>query len=59
MSSVKIKMEERYCIVSSYSEDIQTFVFKVNQLLKEGWILSGGLSSSSSKIFQAMEKKSK
>ncbi|MBA64180.1 MAG: hypothetical protein CMG55_00105 [Candidatus Marinimicrobia bacterium] len=57
MSGVKIKMEERYCIVSSYSEDIQTFVFKVNQLLKEGWTLSGGLSSSSSKIFQAMEKK--
>ena len=57
MSGVKIKMEEKYCIVSSYSEDIQTFVFKVNQLLKEGWTLSGGLSSSSSKIFQAMEKK--
>ena len=59
MSSVNVFMEKSYRIISSFEEDSSDFVAKVNELLQEGWILSGGLSSSNSKIFQALIKMSK
>ena len=59
MSSVNVFIKERYCIISSFEEDANDFIVKVNELLQEGWNLCGGLSSSNSKIFQAMEKKLK
>ena len=59
MSSVKIFTEDRYCIISSFEEDANEFVKKVSEQLKEGWVLHGGLSSSNSKIFQALIKEIK
>ena len=59
MSSVKIFIEGRYCIISSFEEDTNEFVKKVSEQLREGWVLHGGLSSSNSKIFQAMIKEIK
>ena len=59
MSSVNVFLEKSYAIISSFEEDSSDFVAKVNELLEEGWTLSGGLSSSNSKIFQALVKVSK
>ena len=56
MSSVNVIINNNYCIISSFEEDADDFVVKVNELLQEGWELNGGLSSSSSKIFQALKK---
>tara|TARA_X000000368_G_C22822930_1_gene619833 strand:+ start:377 stop:553 length:177 start_codon:yes stop_codon:yes gene_type:complete len=56
MSSVNVIINNNYCIISSFEEDADDFVVKVNELLQEGWELNGGLSSSSSKIFQALMK---
>ena len=59
MSSVKVLIEDNYSIISSFEEDADEFVKKVSEQLKKGWILNGGLSSSNSKIFQAMIKEIK
>ena len=59
MSSVKVFIEDSYLIISSFEEDADDFVKKVSEQLKEGWVLHGGLSSSNSKIFQAMIKEIK
>ena len=56
MSSVNVIIDSHYCIISSFEEDASDFVVKVNELLQEGWKLNGGLSSSNSKIFQALTK---
>jgi|TARA_B110000438_G_C15515388_1_gene521764 hypothetical protein len=56
MRSVTIYKEENYCIVSSYTEDAKDLAGKVEGLLNEGWILSGGLTASSSMLFQALTK---
>ena len=36
MSSVKIFIEDRYCIISSFEEDANEFVKKVSEQLNEG-----------------------
>mgnify|MGYP001227542381 CR=1 FL=1 len=59
MSSVNVFIEKNYAIISSFEEDSGDFVIKVNELLHDGWIVSGGVSSSNSKIFQALIKISK
>ena len=59
MSSVSVIIDSHYCIISSFEEDTSDFVTKVNELLQEGWELNGGLSSSNSKIFQALTRLSK
>ena len=59
MSSVDIFMEKNYAVVSSFEEDSGEFVQKVNELIQQGWIISGGVSSSNNKIFQALVKASK
>ena len=56
MSSVKVLIEGSYCIISSFEEDANEFVKKVSEQLNKGWMLHGGLSSSNSKIFQALIK---
>tara|TARA_S200000501_G_C20311404_1_gene520347 strand:+ start:338 stop:514 length:177 start_codon:yes stop_codon:yes gene_type:complete len=56
LSSVSVFIEQNYCIISAFEEDSGDFVTKVNELIKEGWSLNGGLSSSNSKIFQALYK---
>ena len=59
MSSVDIFIEEDYAVISSFEEDASDFVLKVNELMKQGWLISGGISSSNNKIFQALVKVSK
>ena len=56
MPSVTIYQEENYCIVSSYTEDAKDLASKVQELLNKGWNLSGGLTASSSMLFQALTK---
>lgn len=56
MSSVKIIVKTNYCIISSFVEDASELAEKVDELLKDGWVLSGGIASSNSKIFQALAK---
>tara|TARA_B100001250_G_scaffold406325_2_gene425163 strand:- start:560 stop:733 length:174 start_codon:yes stop_codon:yes gene_type:complete len=56
MPSVTIYQEENYCIVSSYTEDAKDLAGKVQELLNKGWHLSGGLTVSSSMLFQALTK---
>ena len=59
MSSVDIFIEKDYAVISSFEEDASDFVLKVNELMQQGWIISGGISSSNNKIFQALVKDSK
>ncbi len=56
MSSVTIYQEKNYCIVSSYTEDAKDLANIVQDLLNKGWSLSGGLTASSSMLFQAFTK---
>ena len=56
MKSVSVFIKQNYCVISAFEEDSNDFVNKVNELLQEGWILSGGISSSNSKVFQALNK---
>ena len=57
MANVEVILEENFCVVSSYDEDIHHFTKKVQELIKSGWKVNGGISSSNSKIFQALIKK--
>ena len=59
MSSVDIFIKEDYAVISSFEEDASDFVLKVNELMQQGWLISGGISSSNNKIFQALIKVSK
>ena len=59
MSSVDIFIEKEYAVISSFEEDASDFVSKVSELMQQGWIISGGISSSNNKIFQALVKASK
>ena len=59
MSSVDIFIEKNYAVISSFEEDANDFVLKVNELMQQGWVISGGISSSSNKIFQALIKVTK
>ncbi len=56
MSSVNVFIEKNYAIISSFEEDSGDFVIKVNEMLHDGWNVCGGVSSSNSKIFQALIK---
>ncbi len=49
-------MSKRYCIISSFAEDARDLVEKVNELQSKGWSTVGGVSGSSSKLFQTLEK---
>jgi hypothetical protein len=56
MSSVTVTQSDKYCIISAYSEDHSDLVQKIESMLNEGWILSGGLSASNSRLYQALKK---
>tara|TARA_B100000700_G_scaffold25216_1_gene24287 strand:+ start:539 stop:718 length:180 start_codon:yes stop_codon:yes gene_type:complete len=57
MTSVDVFTNDNYCIISSFIEDAEQLVFKVQELTASGWEVSGGIASSSSKLFQAMTRK--
>jgi hypothetical protein len=56
MPSVLITIKNNYCIISSFDEDIIELADKVQELLDDGWSISGGISSSSNKLYQALVK---
>tara|TARA_B100001175_G_C19289108_1_gene532630 strand:+ start:612 stop:791 length:180 start_codon:yes stop_codon:yes gene_type:complete len=59
MTGVDVYSKNDYCIISTFIEDANDLVIKVQELTNEGWIVSGGIASSSSKLFQAMIRRSK
>ena len=54
MSKVTITQSEKFCIISAYTEDHPDLVEKIESMLKKGWILSGGLTASNSRLYQAL-----
>ena len=54
MSKVTVTQSEKFCIISAYSEDHSDLVEKIESMLEEGWILSGGLTASNSRLYQAL-----
>ena len=56
-NSIEITQTERFCIISAYSQDLADLVKKINEMLGQGWILSGGLTASNSRLYQALIKK--
>ena len=42
MPSVLITIKSNYCIISSFDEDIIELADKVQELLDDGWSISGG-----------------
>ena len=56
MANVEVIIEENYCVVSSYDEDIVYFAKKVHELMSAGWNVNGGITSSNSKIYQVLVK---
>ena len=59
MTSVDVYLKSDYCIITSFIEDASELVNKVQELTNEGWVVSGGIASSSSKLFQAMVRREK
>ncbi len=57
MTSVDVYLKSDYCIITSFIEDASELVNKVQELTNEGWVVSGGIASSSSKLFQAMVRR--
>ncbi|MBC8300703.1 MAG: DUF1737 domain-containing protein [Pelagibacterales bacterium] len=57
MTSVQIIMKKNYCILFAFDEDSEDLAEKVQQLLNDGWVVSGSLSSSNSKLYQALIRK--
>ena len=47
-------MKNNYSILFAFDEDLEDFAEKVQQLLNDGWVVSGSLSSSNSKLYQAL-----
>ena len=54
MTSVQIIMKKNYCILFAFDEDSEDLA---NTLLNDGWVVSGSLSSSNSKLYQALIRK--
>ncbi len=57
MSTVNIALTDRFCILSAYNQDHKDLAEKIDHMLKKGWVLSGGLTASNSKLYQALVKK--
>ena len=56
MSKVNVSKTSNYCVVSAFTEDMDELVKLVGELMLKGWSLSGGVSSSNSKVYQALKK---
>jgi hypothetical protein len=49
-------MKKNYCILSAFDEDASDLAEKVQDLLTQGWLISGGIASLNSKLYQTMVK---
>ena len=56
MSKVVISKTSNFCVVSAFTEDMDELVKRVGELKLKGWSLSGGVSTSNSKVYQALKK---
>ena len=56
MSKVEISKTNNYCVVSAFAEDMDELVKFVGELRQRGWSLAGGVSSSNSKVYQALKR---
>lgn len=56
MSKVEISKTSNFCVVSAFTEDMDELVKRVGELKLKGWSLSGGVSTSNSKVYQALKK---
>jgi len=56
MSSVTVTKSDTFCIISAYSEDHVELVQKIESMLKDGWVPSGGLTASNSRLYQALKR---
>ena len=54
MVSVQIIMKKNYCILSAFDEDAHDLAEKIQDLLDEGWLISGGIASLNSKLYQTL-----
>ena len=59
MSSVNINKTKTYCLISAFSADAEILSTTIHSLIKDGWILAGGISASNSMLFQALYKNEK
>lgn len=54
MPSVQVIMKKNYCILSAFDEDAHDLAEKIQDLLDQGWLISGGIASLNSKLYQTM-----
>ena len=53
---ITIVKKQNYLIISAYADDIVEFAESVQSMLAEGWKLNGGISSSTSILYQSLIK---
>ncbi len=53
---ITIVKKQNYLIISAYADDIEEFAESVQSMLAEGWQLNGGISSSTSILYQSLIK---
>ena len=53
---ITIVKKQNYLIISAYADDIEEFAESVQSMLSEGWQLNGGISSSTSILYQSLRK---
>ena len=47
---------QNYLIIFAYADDIEEFAESVQSMIAEGWQLNGGISSSTSMLYQSLRK---
>tara|TARA_B100001027_G_C16234399_1_gene316309 strand:+ start:114 stop:308 length:195 start_codon:yes stop_codon:yes gene_type:complete len=53
---ITIVKKQNYLIISAYADDIEEFAESVQSMIAEGWQLNGGISSSTSILYQSLRK---
>ena len=53
---ITIVKKQNYLIISAYADDIEDFAECVQSMIVEGWQLNGGISSSTSMLYQSLRK---
>tara|TARA_B100000900_G_C20487360_1_gene678032 strand:+ start:157 stop:351 length:195 start_codon:yes stop_codon:yes gene_type:complete len=53
---ITIVKKQNYLIISAYADDIEEFAECVQLMIVEGWQLNGGISSSTSILYQSLRK---
>ena len=56
IKKITIVKKQNYLIISAYADDIEEFAESVQSMIVEGWQLNGGISSSTSMLYQSLRK---